>query len=163
MKENKTARSFPAVAAFLMLAVFATAVLLTLITGAGTYRRLTQRTQMAFDSRTATQYLATKVRQASGSEGVSIAPFGQGDCLWIPQNIEGETYAIRVYCHDGWLMELFSDAESIFAPENGERLFPAEKLELSVKDGLLTAVVALPDGQICPVSLHLADAKEDQP
>lgn len=137
MKETLKARSLPTVAALLVLAVFAVGILSVLLSGAGAYQRLNRRDQAAFESRTAMQYLVTKVRQASGSDAVSIVPFGQGNALVIRQEQENEVYLTRIYCHDGWLMELYSFAEGEFSPEDGEKIMPMAALELKMRQDLL--------------------------
>ena len=55
----------------------------------------------------------------------------------IPQTYGDVQYLTRVYCHDGWLMELFTASSGEFAPEDGERLMPANAMSLSLEDGLL--------------------------
>lgn len=126
----------PAAAAFLVLAVFAVGVLGTLLGGAGIYRRLTRRDLAAYNSRTALQYITTRVRQAPGP--LEVASFGAGDALLLSETIGEETYLTRVYCFDGWLMELFSEENGSFDPRDGEKVLPAEGLRLKLEDGLLT-------------------------
>ena len=133
MKQHKNL--FGGAAALLVLAVFAVGILGTLLGGAGIYRRLTRRDQQAFNGRTLLQYVATRVRQAPG--GVAVADFGGCDALVIPQQVGNETFITRVYCYDGWLMELFSSEKGAFHPRDGEKLLPAQGLELEQEEGLL--------------------------
>ena len=49
-------------AALLLFGLFAFCVLAVLLTGAGAYRRLTARDQAAYEWRSCTQYIATRVR-----------------------------------------------------------------------------------------------------
>ena len=124
MNQHKNLRY--GLAALLVLAVFAVGILGTLLGGAGIYQRLTWRDQTAFNSRTCAQYIATRVRQASGT--VEVACFGGVDALVIPESIQGETYLTRVYCYDSWLMELFAAESGSFEPQDGEKLLPAQAL-----------------------------------
>ena len=142
-----------AVAALLVLAVFAVGILGTLLGGAGIYRRLTQRDQQGFNSRTCAQYIATRVRQAPGQ--VKVASFGDGDALVIPETIGGKTYLTRVYCFDGWLMELFTAESGSFDPQDGEKLLPAQNLALTIEDGLLSVCLSGSSGDIQNLYLHL--------
>ena len=139
MKVESKMRSLSAVAALLVLAVFAVGILSVLLGGLRAYSQLTDRDQAAFESRSAAQYLATKVRQISGSEAVSVAPFGDGQALVIAQQVDGSVYLTRIYCYQGWLMELYS-LPGDFALEDGEKLLPLSSLQLELEGRLLTAV-----------------------
>lgn len=139
-------RSISAIAAALLLCLFAMMLLSALLGGAGAYRRLTVRGQENWDSRSGVQYVAAKLRQAPSAQSVSLRDFGQGDCICISEEIEGAEYITRVYCHDGWIMELFAPAEIDFAPEDGERIVKAEALELSLEYGLLQVCISTSGG-----------------
>ena len=93
--------------ALLLLLVFAVCVLSVLLTGADTYQALTKRDQDSYDRRTAAQYLATRVRQADQTGGVTAADFQGCDALELTDIIDGELYVTRIYCYDGYLRELF--------------------------------------------------------
>lgn len=118
-------------AALLLLGVFAVCVLMVLLTGAESYRRLNQRDAAAYDTRTAVQYITTKLRQADRLDCVTVGRFGDGDALVLTDEFDGERYVTRVYTYDGYLMELFS-SEDEMAPEDGERLMPLTGLEAGV-------------------------------
>lgn len=111
-------------AALLLFGVFAVCVLLVLLTGADSYHRLNERDRAAYDTRTAAQYITTKVRQADRLDCVSVARFGDGDALVFADEYDGERYVTRVYTYNGYLMELFSAAADEMSPEDGERLMP---------------------------------------
>ena len=151
MKHKKTL--LPALAALLLLAVFATGVLGTLLGGAGIYRRLTLRDRASYDSRTCLQYIATRVRQAPSQ--VRTAVFGDGDALVISETVEHETYLTRVYCHDGWLMELFTISNGVFAPEDGEKILPLQKLTLSLDGSLISVSLTDSDTVSEQLTLHI--------
>ena len=144
MKDYKSERSVSTVAALLLFAVFAAGVLGVLLGGAQSYRRLTQRDAAAYDSRTCTQYLVTKLQQSPESGSVQIVPFGEGSALLIPHTVGGEDYMTRIYCHDGWLMELYSIADGEFSPEDGEKILPASDLTITRQQDLL--VIGITDG-----------------
>ncbi|OUQ81651.1 DUF4860 domain-containing protein [Flavonifractor sp. An100] len=139
--------------ALLLFGVFAACVLSVLLTGASAYQRLTTRDQLAYQQRTCTQYLATKVRQAASPDSISVDYFGDGDALIFSQEIDGELYLTRIYCWDGWLRELFTSADGDFSPEDGEQVLPLQQLSLELEDSFLTAVFSLPDQ--LPLSLTL--------
>ena len=141
MRERSGKRSISGLAAALLLCVFALMILSVLLGGAGAYQRLTARGQESYDSRSCAQYVATKLRQAPSAESVELRSFGGSDCLCIIEEIEGAEYITRVYCHDGWIRELFTLAEGDFAPEDGEKILEAEALELSLENELVRVTV----------------------
>lgn len=144
MKDNKKEHSLSTIAALLLFSVFATGVFAVLLTGAKVYRTLVQRDETAYDSRTCSQYLATKLRQVPSPDAVSIAEFGGAEALVITQVIDGDAYITRIYCYDGWLMELFSVAGGEFSPEDGERILPASDMSVIQQQDLL--IISVTDG-----------------
>ena len=137
----------------MLMAVFAVGVLGVLLGGAQCYRRLTWRDAAAYESRTCAQYLMSKLRQAPETDGVQIVSFGGGDGLLIPETVEGEDYVTRIYCHDGWLMELYSVADGEFAPEDGEKILPASGLAVTRQRDLL--LIGITDGSGQALSLKI--------
>jgi len=159
MKNRTNKKSISNLAALLLFCVFAVGILSVLLGGAGAYRRLTQRDQVSYDSRTCGQYLATKVRQAPGPDAVVLSEFGAGDALCILEEIDGETYVTRIYCHNGWLMELFSVDEDSFAPEDGEKILKASALELECKGKMLSVKIEDGNGTQIEQQLFLRGGK----
>ena len=121
--------------ALLTLAVFACGLLLVLLTGAALYRRLVDRGEESYRRRTALQYLTTRVRQA---EAVKIEDFQGCPALVLEETSEGEAILTRVYCHGGWLRELYALPEAELSPEDGAPLLEAGTLELSRDRSLLS-------------------------
>ena len=160
MKKRTQNRSISLVAALLLFTVFAAGILSVLLAGAGIYRRVTARDHLRFDSRSAIRYVATKVRQAPTPSALELGSFGGGDALLLKETADGAAYVTRVYCHDGWLMELFTAAEGDFAPEDGERLLPVRQMQLHLEHGLLTVDILDSGGQKSSLSLSLYSSKE---
>lgn len=145
----------------LVFGVFAACVLSVLLTGAGAYRRLTERDRTAYARRTAAQYLATRVRQADGAGTVEIGDFDgaaapEGGTLLLFEDIDGARYCTRVYCHDGYLRELFSDWPGDLSPEDGEKILEAGGLTFArAPGGALTAELTHGDGTVERIVLAL--------
>lgn len=152
MREGTRQHDMTAPAALCLLAAFAASILLVLLTGAGAYRRLADRDARAFQSRTAAQYLATRVRQSDGADGVRVEDFGGVSALTMT---EGDGYITRVYCYDGGLWELYAPAGLDMAPSDGERVLDLGGMELTLEDGLLEAVLTQTDGSAQTVTLSL--------
>lgn len=155
MKNRREKRSISGLAALVLLGVFAAGILSALLSGASAYQRLTVRDAESYDSRTCVQYLATKIRQAPARESIALSDFGDGDSLCITETIEGDAYQTQIYCYDGWLMELFTVKDAGLAPEDGEKILPAESLTLSATGGLLQAEIVDGNGRRNPVILAL--------
>jgi len=144
MKDYKKERNLSTIAALLLFAVFATGVFAVLLTGAKVYRTLVQRDETVYDSRTCSQYLASKLRQIPTPDAISVSEFGESEALIITQVMEEDTYVTRIYCHNGWLMELFSVAQGEFSPEDGEKVLPASGLKVTQQGDLL--MISVTDG-----------------
>lgn len=163
MNTDKKERSISGLAALLVFAVFAVGILFVLLSGAQAYQRITERDRISYDSRTCIQYLATKLRQADCPEHVSVASFGSGDALQIAQQYGEDVYLTRVYCHDGWLMELFTVADGSFAPEDGEKILPLAQLTLRQSGNLITAALTDETGAPLQLKLLVRGGEELQP
>jgi hypothetical protein len=148
--------------ALLLFAVFAVCVLSVLLTGTDIYGRLTRRDQASYQSRTAAQYLATRVRQADRQGGVSVGSFGDGDALVLEEDVDGERYLTWVYCYDGQLRELLTAEGNTLEPDAGEEILPADGLCLELDGSLLTAQV-LEDGVWQTVRLSLRSGEGGWP
>lgn len=121
--------------ALLVFTVFAVCVLLVLLTGAKVYRQLVSTGSESYEARTAIQYVATRVRQA---EAVTVEDFGGCNALVAWEAIDGEPYLTRVYCHDGYIRELFCAEKAALSPEDGEKIMEAENLSFSLEKSILT-------------------------
>lgn len=141
--------------ALILFGVFAVCILSVLLAGAEAYRRLTERDREAYAERTCAQYLAMRVRQAPSGGAVTVSEADGTDVLGITEEIGGERYVTRVFCHDGWIRELFSAENAEFSPADGEKVMEAEALKLGLSDGLLTAEITDTGGEKTLLKLSL--------
>jgi hypothetical protein len=146
----------------LLFCVFAACVLLVLLTGAGSYQRLTARDEESYDRRVCVQYIAARVRHADQAQSVYVGDFDgnrsdSGDTLHLLEEIDGEQYDTRIYCYDGYVRELFASSDGDFAPEDGDTVLPAQSLSFSCDPSteLLTVHTANAAGQESSLSLAL--------
>lgn len=151
MKRNGIQHHIDSLAPLLLFGVFSACVLAVLLTGAQAYRRLTGRDGESYERRTAVQYVATRVRQSDSLDSVAVEDFRGVPALVL---LEEGGYATRIYCYDGYLMELYAAQEDLMVPGDGERILEARGLELSLEEGLLTAVIT--DGTGEETSLYLS-------
>ena len=141
MRDAFKQRHISSFAALVVFVLFAACVLSVLLSGAGVYRRLVRRGQESYAQRTCQQYIATKVHQCPVGSAVSVEEFGGETALVLREQMEGEVYLTRVYCHEGWLMELFAAESGEFTPGDGENLLPVQDLSLELEEGLLQVAV----------------------
>lgn len=158
MKQETKERSISALGALVLLLVFSVGILSAILGGAGIYRRLNRQGSDTADRRSAVLYLTNKVRQAPGP--VETGTFGGKDALLIYEAADSGLFVTRIYCHEGWLMELFSAFEGDFSPEDGEKVLPMEALSLELTDGLLT--VRFTDAQGGVRVLHLVPEQGEE-
>lgn len=152
MKERSGKFNMEGVLALVLFGIFALCVLGTLLQGVRVYRNLTERGASSYQDRTAAQYLVTRVRQADRPDAVSVGTFGMVEALELTETIDGTEYVTRVYCFDGYIRELFSNASYDFQPFDGECILPAQALDFTLEDGLLTAEITDENGdtlQVC--------------
>ena len=152
MKRQGTKHQIDGLLMLLLFGVFAVCVLIVLLTGARAYRGLTERDRAAYDRRTCVQYIATKVRQGDLTGGVAVETFGDAGALCLK---DPDGFVTRLYCHDGWLMELYTFADAQLEPQDGERIMPLEGLSFEEKGGFLTAELQLGEGVTDTLCLSL--------
>lgn len=147
--------SLSGLVALLTFVLFAISILFVLLNGAGIYRRLTQRNQHSYDSRTCVQYVATKMRQAPSPDAVSVETFDTVDSLVISQDIDGLEFATRIYCYGNWLMELFTLADGDFYPEDGEKILPLDDLTITQDGDIFSFVLTDTEGNTQHLTLSV--------
>lgn len=149
--------------ALMVFCLFALCILAVLLTGAAGYRKLVDRGSRDYDRRTAAQYVATRVRQADRAGCVALEDFGGAEALVFREEIGGAVYLTRVYCHDGFIRELFAPESGNFSPEDGEKLLAAQSLSFSLEGDLLSAEIRFSDGTNQFLTLYLRAGEEDAP
>lgn len=143
---------------FMTLVVFtllAVCILALLVNGAELYNRLTQQGSDRFSSRTLTRYLTTRVRQGDAAGQPALEDFGGCKAIVLREELAGQVYLTRIYCHGGYLRELFTPENGSFSPEDGEKLLPARSLSAAWQDDLLVLDLELTDGTHREIMLHL--------
>lgn len=163
MKNEVRHRKITDLMALMVFGLFALCVLLVLLTGADVYRNLVDRGAQAYESRTASQYVATRVRQADFGGGISVEEFGGQDALVLREQINGKTYLTRVYCCEGFIRELFTADSGEFSPEDGEKILEAEAMSFTLEQDLLTARIILADGRSQALTLYLRSGEGERP
>ena len=160
MNEKNKKSSISSLAPLLLFVIFTTCVLSVLLTGADVYQKFSTRDKASYDRRTTVQYLTTRFRQSDSIDGYFVGEFdgssprSEGDTFFFCEVFSGRTFYTRIYCHEGYLYELFSEKEAIFSPEDGEKILALENLHFSSDGSLLTIDVEYPSGETDQIKLY---------
>lgn len=164
MKKQKS--NITSLAPLLLFVVFTTCILSVLLTGADVYQKFSKRDQYSFQRRTTAQYLTTRLRQ-SDTEGMAfVGNFDDtsaqeaGDTLFICEELGGRTFFTRIYCHDGYLRELFAEAGASFNPDAGQKILEVNSLSFTVQGDLVFIEIEHADATTETLILHLRSGKE---
>lgn len=160
MKTEHRKRKVDNLLTLLLFGVFAVCILAVLLTGADVYRRLSHRDQLSYNRRTAAQYLTTRVRQADRLDALSVRVFGGQDSLVFTEEIDGISYETLIYCHGGYLRELFAVSGGKYLPEDGEKILAVKALSIRQDGQLLHLELAVSSGEVQTMSLYLRSRKE---
>ena len=142
MKNKIKKADASSVAPLFLFTLFAISAVFVLLGGVRIYKTMLERDRASFERRTVSQYLVTRMRQSDSLGGCyigdfdSLEPQSAGDTLFYREVIEGEEYLTRIYCHEGYLCELFSSADGGFSKSDGERVIPVLSLSFKNENGL---------------------------
>lgn len=154
------------IAPFVLFAIFSICIVSVLLTGASLYRKQNVRDNAGYERRTVAQYIATKVRQSDldGSYFVGDfykkSPSSEGNSLFLYEDIEGELYYTCIYCYNGYLYELFAEAENNFEPRDGEPIVEVGALKFKNSEGMITTEITYKDGSSRMLCLYPRSSQE---
>jgi hypothetical protein len=112
----------------LIFVTFAISVLITLMLGASFYQRMTGMSKDGYDERTSLSYVWTKIKNNDNIDMISVDDFNGIPSLVLYQYYGDTKYVTRIYTYDGWIYELFSDADLEMLPENGTPIIKTDSL-----------------------------------
>ena len=133
--------------AFLLLGVFAVFAVLLVLFGAQAYRGAVDHSARNNADRILRSFVSNAVLADDAEGAVTVEPFCGLDALNVGYTYDGERYIKRIYCYDGALRELFTDADSDAQPDEGEILCEADTLSLTMEENLITAVITDLEGR----------------
>lgn len=165
MNDKNKKSNLSSLAPLLLFVVFTTCVLMVLLTGADVYQKFTKRNQTSFDQRTTIQYLTTRFRQSDTADAYFISDFdsdspqSEGDTFFFCETYKERTFFTRIYHHDGYLYELFSEKGIPLEPTAGEKIVAVNDIRFSSEGSLLTIYIEHPNGETDTISLHMRSGK----
>ena len=106
----------------IILCVFAVSALASLAFGGSVYKNAIEQSHERYDERTSFFYIWTKVKNADEYGRVYVDHFDGIDALILEEDLYGEIYLTYIYCHDGWIKEIFGDAAYEYRLEDGQAI-----------------------------------------
>jgi len=135
---------------------FALCALFVTLFGADVYASVLDDSSQNDITRTATLYIANKVRQHDADDSISIRSIEGNVALVLEQQVEGETILTYLYLYDGELNEVSVLDGSPVAKSAGQPVLPLSKLSFSyVNPALLRVSLADEKGHAADFLLHI--------
>ena len=126
MTKSTRGQRIDTVFVLIIFCIFALSVLMVLMFSASIYQNMTEISREEQDERTVLSYIRTKVRNNDTDGNVSVGEFQGLPALYYDEDIGGIAYRTSVYHYNGWVYELFSEAELDFSPEDGVSVMEAD-------------------------------------
>ncbi len=123
---------------FMLLGIFAVFSTVMVLLSARVYKGTVDRLTEHNAQRIAPAYVRSMVRADDQNGGVIVEEIGGITTVTLISNEDEDAYATRLYCYEGTLRELFTDADREFVPEEGEEVCSCDALTAQVSPGLLT-------------------------
>jgi len=137
MNKITRGRSIDTIFVLIVFSIFAISVLMVLMFGASIYRNINDMSRENESEQTALSYIWTKAKNFDNADSIRIGEFNGVPTLQIYESFGGIDFRTVIYHYNGWLYELFSDAELDFSPASGTRVVMVESLTFEeLEDGL---------------------------
>ncbi|MDR0929277.1 MAG: DUF4860 domain-containing protein [Oscillospiraceae bacterium] len=130
---------------FLLLGLFAVLSTMLVLFGVQAYQATIDRTAEHNQARIGHAFVRNALQADDRAQAVTIERMEGLDVLTIAYDYDGEAYVKRIYCHNGALRELFTEASRAFDPTEGESICPAQSFAAERRDGLI--YIEITDGQ----------------
>lgn len=168
MKRTDIKQKLDGLFVLLIFALFAGSLLLVLLTGAGSYQRLSERDAKSYDRSTSLQYIAAKLHSSDQAGGVTIASFSNKnsltaddiETLYLREALDGSWYETRIYYYDGYIRELLTEETAQFSPEDGTPIFESRGLSFLENRGSIFIMITALDGEINTLCTSLRSDEE---
>lgn len=154
MNTNENSRSSGLLTLMLFL-VFAICIVSVILGATGIYERLSSRSAEIGDRRATAMFVAVKLRQNDISGGVRIENLDGADALVFTEELEAGCFCTWIYCHEGWLYEILVPAKVTPRLGDGEKLIPAQAMELKAEGALVTIAITDAQGEVTRQSIAL--------
>ncbi len=142
---------------FMILLFFALGIcsLFAVLTGARVYENINVRMEQNFSGQTALSYISNKISQADREGMVGVDTINGIDVLVLAEDYDGIRYQTWIYCENGYIKELFSEADSGLTLADGIDIMECNGLRFTqVSNNLLKVELTDEVGDIMYVALR---------
>lgn len=166
MRKQTRKITINSLAPLLLFVIFTTCILAVLLTGADVYQALGNRNRTSFEHRTIAQYLTTRLRQSDAvgmpfvGDFYECSPQSDGNTFFIHEELNDRTFYTRIYCYNGYLYELFAEADGEFNPEDGEKILEINRLHFTLEESLLKIEIEYKNAVTETLILNIHSGKE---
>jgi len=141
--------------ALMLFLIFSICILGVLLSTADAYQRLSERNALSGDRRTGMMFVSTKVHQSDLRGRIHAGDFDGTSALYLTEVLEGESYKTILYCHDGYLYELYAPEDLTVKRGDGEPILPVSAFKVSEENGLLNVSITAPDGTVTSQAMYI--------
>lgn len=147
MRTKETANHISTIAVLIVFCILAFCVLYVLISGAGVYKSIVDRTENTFSERVLSQYIQNKIHSAGSADAISIEELDGTSMFCIEEEIDGEAYKTCIYSNEGYLQELFLMEGEEPDLSSGEKITSCAGICFHIENGLLKTNITKDNGE----------------
>ena len=143
-------------AALMLTCVFGATLLMSLVAGAGVYRRVEDRGEDSTQTRVGLSYITAKIHGYDQTGMLEVGSFGESGAVFLYEDIDGFVYETILYVYNGSLMEMLCEKGWEMSPQFGDPITPALALAVTEpREGVLRLALTQPDGQTCSADVYV--------
>lgn len=144
-----------------LICIFAFCSLLLVVVGVDVYRQVQDSGDRSYDSAVLASYLRTKVVQNNVEGCIYLRDEDGLEVLVIESAAQGTELETLIFFQDGKLYEGLKLAEDDFNPGLASAIASVDGCSFAITDGLLTAELLIPGGEVARVAVTLAGEVRD--
>lgn len=126
----------------LLFLVFVRSALFTVLIGGKVYENINSRIEENYSGQVVLNYVANKVRQNDKADSIVVRDIEDTAVLELSQEINGISYVTWIYCMDGAVRELFTNAGSGLGLADGLEIIDCQGLTFRQEGDILEVEVA---------------------
>ena len=124
----------------LLFLVFVLSALFTVLIGGKVYENINSRIEENYSGQVVLNYVANKVRQNDKADSIVVRDIEDTAVLELSQEINGISYVTWIYCMDGAVRELFTNAGSGLGLADGLEIIDCQGLTFRQEGDILVEV-----------------------